>query len=165
MVDVSWQSTNTINNRNQQIFESSTWIVNEHNRLLVNIENHNTHHNIRNHIQLQVYYTPPWNAIPGSYNIMIHLQVHLQIPCYDFICFLSLMLAAPLHGSNSQQTQINRCDRRCVQRAGTHSIPVNDSKPSRRSGFTSLITVLDPHLHNDYHPVSVRHGLLVALQL
>ena len=90
--------------------------------------------------QLRMYrwYIGAWDASKGNRRIacmfknivwMIQLQVHLQLPCYDFTFFWAIPFAKLCHlgtisypkmsPSNSWYSLISRCDGRCVQRAGT----------------------------------------------
>ena len=82
-----------------------------------------------------------WELSASRNLLMIHPQVHLRIPCYDFYSLYSGRLAALLgspnaapkstHGSNprgSSARAIGSSDGRCVQRAETRSMRASDPR-------------------------------------
>lgn len=80
---------------------------------------------------------------------MIHRQVHLPIPCYDF-CFLQMTRFEAIQSSQRQPPcyslshPIGNSDGRCVQRPETYSTQVDDLHLLGIPHSRQIITIVYP---------------------
>ena len=78
---------------------------------------------------------------------MIHLQVPLQIPCYDLTLLVEGRLEYPISEDVGSLThpQLRWFDGRCVQGAGAYSPRHVETRLLRNPASRGRITALDPN--------------------